>query len=208
MAIINVIPVESINSFDHLIFPQQHYNNLNYFRNQVEQFSNTLTDYGRQFIERARDIYISINDSEAIRKAKAVLRYAKGVFNPTHIVPLESLEDLRAAQPIMQRYIMAQPDIRNLYHSQRCDGYSDTYTDMHPGKVGDDHYDYRRVMQDVVQVTDEGWVAKSYVEDLLEGDRELDFDEQINILRTWEIIQMFAEAAKADPTSLFNGEIA
>ena len=52
---------------------------------------------------------------------------------------------------------MAQPDIRSLYHKGHCDGYSDTYVDMEPGLVGEQHYDYRRVMDGVVEETETGW---------------------------------------------------
>lgn len=207
---VNVIQGGSVHSFDYLLFPEQNFANHQYIQNQFTTFSNTLTDIGRKFIESSKDLYEKVNDSNAVRLAKAALRNAKGLFQPDKIVSIDNVEDLRNAQPVMQRYIMAEPTIRELYHKQQCDGYSDTYADIEPDKIGDKHYDYRRVMTGIIvdEVVDgeDSWVSRNYCDDLLGDDRDLNFDEKIDILKTWDIIKMCV-SNNQDPTSIYSNEL-
>lgn len=196
---VNVIHAPTVDTFDYLLFPEQHQNNSAYVQRQFEQFSNTLTDAGRRFMENAKQVYQQIVESDAANLARLAIRNAKALFQGNHILPLLDIDTLQTASTLMQRYIMAQPDIRALYHDSRCDGYSDTYVDLHPTKTGESHYDYRRVMQHMVQDTEEGWFVKSWAEDLVEGDRELNFDEKSCILQTWDVVKMFVKAQGVAP---------
>lgn len=210
--LINVIPVSSLDSFNHLVYPEQNSGLKGYFYNQVNQISQTLTDFGQQFMAANKALYEKINDSEAVRIARLALRYAKGLAHPNTIVALVDLDSIRAASPINQRFIMANPAVRDLYHRQLIDGYSDTYEDLHPAKVGDQHYDYRRVMHGVIQdAQDEQgnyeWVAKQYYEELVAGDQVLDATAKFDILKTWDVIELFLKSGQQDPTSIFDTKI-
>ena len=104
--------------------------------------------------------------------------------------------------------IMAEPTLRRMYHQQQVDGYSENYVDVQPGKVGEDHYDYRRVTNGVFMQDEDGeWSAKTYYEDLLEGSGEFDFLEQVDILRTWEQMRIQLAKRKDDPTSRWNSSL-
>lgn len=208
MTAINVVHAGDIGAFDAVIFPEQSPMINQYIQQQLTNFSHTLTDIGRQFVETSKALYEKVNDSNAVRLAKAAVRMAKGMFHPNAIVPLETVEDIRAAQPMMQRYIMAETTLRDQYRKQLVDGYSDTYSDVDPGKMGHEHYDYRRVMNGVVveEVDSEGndtWTSYNYFDDLRGDDRELDFMEQHSILRTWDVVRI-ALAAGRDPSDPFS----
>lgn len=210
MSFINVIPVLGQESFDYLVYPEQNVFNTQYFYNQAHQLSQALTSFGQSFMQTSRNIYNQINDSETIRLAKAALRYARGVNKPNVILPLTQLEDIRTAQPVMQRYVMAYPDLREYYHQQRVDGYSDTYVDLYPDQKGTDHYDYRRVMQSIIQEDPKDptqWTAWQFDETLMEGDRELEFYEQVSILKTWDVIAMYLQTGLSDPTDIYGGKV-
>lgn len=208
---VNVIHANSPLAFDMLVTPEQNPMNNLFISNQFANISNNLSDIGRKFMDTSRALYEKLNDSTAIRAAKMAIRMAKGVFHPNTIVQINSLEELQSAQPVMQRYIMAEPTIRELYHQQKCDGYSDTYYDIYPGLIRAEHYDWRRVMDGIVEDTvDENgnptWEATTFAEDLAEGDKELTFEEQADIISTWDTVRMFVNAGK-DPTSIFNDEL-
>ncbi len=191
-----------------LIYPDQNPVNMGYFQQAVYGVNDRLTEVGRQFMSGAKEIYEKVNSSEALRIARAAIRAAKGMFHPNQIVPLETIEDLQSAQPMMQRWIMAQPDIRHLYHEQRCDGFSETYVDLAPNDIGESHYDYRRVMNGMVQEDERGsWFVREYPDELVEGDRELIFGERTDIIKTWDLIQMFVEAGEQDPTDPYGGNL-
>lgn len=208
---VNVINSDSLSSIDYLLYPEQNQNNQQFFYDQVSKFSQGLTEVGRSFMETSRDIYNMINDSSAVRMAKAAIRAAVGIFHPNTIYQINTLDEIRSAQAMMQRYIMAEPTIREYYNSQRCDGFSDTYLDVEPGKIGESHYDYRRVMTGVITDTtnqdgvDESW-CKTYFEDLREGDRELDHAEKVAIMNTWDMVRLFV-GQNQDPTNIFGGEL-
>lgn len=194
-------------SFNFLAFPEQHQATLQYLENQFTNISNTLTDAGRRFVETSRAIYQREHDVGLIAKAKALVRTAKNIFHPNTIVPLNTLEEIRSAQPIMQRYIMSFPELRKLYFSQRIDGYSDTYADVEPGRIGPGHYDYRRATNGMImdEVDEDGhyrWRVSQYMEELRYGDRELTFTEKADILSTWDVIKMYLDHA-VDPTNVY-----
>ncbi len=52
--LVNVIPINSVDSFDYFLFPTQNPLHDSYFQQQVETFSNKLTDIGRTFMEGTR----------------------------------------------------------------------------------------------------------------------------------------------------------
>jgi hypothetical protein len=192
--------------FDYLLYPEQNPMTVNYLQNQLSTFGNSVTDIGRQFLEQSRVVYDRINDSSTIRAAKAALRSAKALFHPNTIIPLETLDEMRNAQPIMQRFMMAEPTIREIYHRQLCDGFYPTYQDMEPTKIGENHYDFRRVMDGIVVDTDEGWKATNYYEEILTDDKELTFQEKSYIISTWDMMKMFIEAGE-DMTNPEGGEL-
>jgi len=204
---IQVIQADDPRVFDYSIFPQQSPMNMVYIQQNLSQFSDALSESGRAFMEHHRAIYEAIDHSEIARKARRVMRSVKGLFTPDSIVALETLEDLQNAQLQMQRYMMAMPDIRKLYFRNKCDGFRDTYVDMEPNRIGDDHYDYRKVMSGHVEVMDDGsWCARQYFDELHEGDRALDADERMLIRKTWDAMRLAIQQGQ-DPTNMFGGDL-
>jgi hypothetical protein len=196
-------------AFDYLLYGDSNPINQDYFKQQIQNFSNSLNEAGRRFFEGSRELYNRINDSAIAERARLAVRKAMNIFNPNAITELDSLASLRTCQPVMQRYMMAMPEIRELFHQQRCDGYSDSYQDLYPGRIGADHYDYRRVMSGVVQAGEEGepdFSCRIYMDDLLPEDRELTHSEKVDILHSWELARIFLNQS-VDPTSIFDGSI-
>lgn len=195
-------------AWDALAYGEQNPINLNYFKNQLQNIGNTLTDFGKQFYADAAQIYDSFNGSQAMQIIRNVTKAAKTLFQPNVVKSIFEMDDMQTASVMMQRWIMANPVVRQMYQEQKCDGYSDTYTDMHPGDIGEKHYDYRRVMDGIIQEPEEGeWFAKFYADDLIEGDKELVHEDKVNILTTWEIIEGFMKAGEKDPTSPYNSSL-
>lgn len=198
---INVIHANDPRSFDLMLFADRNPMTSNYIEQQLTNFSQSLTDIGRKFVETSQAIYEKVNDSSAIRMAKAAIRMAKGMFHPNAIVQLETEQDLRAAYPIMQRYIMADETIRAKYLAQQIDGYSDTYANVDGKAIGREHYDWRRVNTGIVKDTvdengEDSWTASQYYDDDRPGDIPLEFSEKIDILRSQDLARMFIEAGK------------
>lgn len=206
--IINDAPA---NTLDYLLYPEQSYATQSYILQQLDNYQNLFHETEQQYMQKARQLYDSIHNSQTARAARAAIRSVKGILRPDVICEMLDLEDVRSAQPVMQRFIMAQPTIRQLYQQQRCDGYHEGYYDAWPNQIKDNHYDYQLVMNGIIQeFTDSDgndcWKATNYVNDLLPNDRELDFTQKVDILHTWEIVEM-AITAGLDPTDLYEGRL-
>lgn len=194
------------NAFNALVYGQRHPGNQNFIERQMEMFSNTLHDAGSSFMSSMQELYDRFSSSSAIRAAQAAIRKVTSMFDRDEVRSMWDIGQMQAAQFQMQRWIMACPEVRELYHQQRCDGFSDTYIDMHPGVKGADHYDYRRVTDGVIMDTEDGgWVCTNYFDPLEEGDVELTHEAKIDVLSTWSFVRMYLEKGKEDPTSQYGG---
>lgn len=190
--------------FNMMSYGEKHPSTLQYLRSQFENVGHALTEAGKQFFTGMQNVFEQANNSETMRKARLAMQKVANVFQPDMVYSFFDLQQIQAAQFVMQRWVMACPEVRTMYHQQRCDGYSETYVDRFPGQVGEDHYDYRRVMHGMVQDDQEhDWKATFFLDEILEGDRELDFDEQVNILNTWQCVEAYLKRGRDDPTSQF-----
>lgn len=208
------IPIQVIyggeDAFNALVYSsEQNPVNTNYFQNQINSISNSLSSIGQTFFANTQAIYNQINNSEALRIARAAVSQAKTLFQPNRIIDIRTMENMQNAPVVMQRWIMANPLVREMYHKQQIDGYSDSYKDMFPNQIGENHYDYRRVMDSVVQDSsnDDEWFVRYYPDEILEGDKELSHDEKVSVLNTWSIAEMFVKAGKSDPTSVWDSQM-
>lgn len=190
-----------------IAYGQQNPLNLGYFKQQLENIGTNLNEQAKVFYQDVQDLYNKFNSSEAMRLMRSAMKSAASLFNDNIIRPLTTVDELQNASLQMQRWIMANPIIRQMYHDQQCDGYSDTYVDIEPGKVADQHYDYRRVMDGIVVCNEDQEYFTEYFEDLYEGDRDLILSEQSDVLRTWEVLEVMVKAMKDDPTSQYGAQL-
>lgn len=204
---IRVIEVNDPRVLDYSIFPEQNPMNYQFIRNNMMNFSDSLTDTGRRFMEMHQQVYSAIDHNEIARKARQASRETQDLFRPDVIVPLESLEQLRGAQLTMQRYLMAHTGIRTLYHANRADGFNDTYIDMEPNRIGENHTDYRKVMSGAVEVQDDGsWICRQYFDELPDGDQALDHDQKYLVRKAWDLMDVQIQNGD-DPTNPYGGEL-
>jgi hypothetical protein len=185
-----------------------HPNTLSYLENSVNNISNTLTTAGSGFMADVKVLQEQLIGNEAMRLAKAAVNKVSNLFQIDCIKSIWELPQLQNAPIAMQRWIMAEPTVREKFHNQRCDGYSGTYVDMAPSDIGKNHYDWRRVMHGMVTIDEEGYEKTvHYLDDLVEGDRELRLDEKIDILNTWEVVADLMKYGSNDPTSVWDEKL-
>ena len=200
MAVANIIVSSDPESAFSAIIHQNDGNyDREYFRNKVSRISEMALGVSKEFVDRSKKLYEEVYSSRAINAAKHALSTAKGVMDLI-IRYCSNLEELKSANIISQRYLMANPYVREIYHKQQCDGYSATYFDIEPGVVKDDHYDYRRVMDGVAQRDDKGIYSVHYVEKLIPGDKELDLQAKFDILDSWDMMELIMRRDKLDVT--------
>lgn len=202
----NVIQGDSL-EFDSLIYPTQHPNALTYIQNTLSNIPSTLMDKGRELFSNAYEKFKEITSAESRIRARNAILAATNYRQENVIYPIHNVVDSQTATLTMQRWIMAEPTVRELYHKQQCDGYSSTYVDNHPDAIGEDHYDYRRVMDGVVDYSGNNVWCKWYMEDLANGDKELMPFEKLSILDSWDVIRNAVNLMNEDPTDPDNGKL-
>lgn len=199
----------SARDYDALLYGPTHPGTQQYLEREMTNlahFSQHLSEAGRNFYANAQQLYDEHSGAEAMRLARAAMRKIGSVFQRDEIRTLWDLAQIQTAPLTMQRWIMACPPVRQLYQQQRCEGYADTYVDIYPGAIGENHYDYRQVMDGIVVPDEEhGWMYTLYVDEPVEGDRHLTHDEQVDILTTWDIVKAWIKQGKDDPTSQSGG---
>ncbi len=204
---VNILPASHPNVMTMLNFPEISSQTRDWVSQQLNQATSSINAVGQSFLNNAMASYQHLIDGSITRGARKIARLVNGMAHPNSIIELDSITAVQTAKPLMQRYIMACPEIRSIYHKQLCDGYSDSYVDQYPNDIGEDHYDYRRVMNGIIQTDSEGnWKAVEYFEELTEGDRELEAYEQFAILDTFNIVKQ-AIAKRVDPTDIFNSDL-
>ena len=190
-----------------------------YFQQQFEaarQYIGNRTDeIARGFYEGTQRLYEQFNNTVVMRRVKNTLNQIKGIFQDDIIRTISTISDFQIATPVMQRWIMAQPLVRAAYNDQSIDGYSETYIDNEPGFKGrpEARYDYRRVMDGIIQTDENGHFFEEYPDLLLHPSDELDPYDKFRILETWNNLNnlfLLAQTGKTvrDPTSVWDEDIA
>lgn len=191
--------------FNSLIYGNQHQGTLAYLKNQISGFMQsgmqTLTDAGKSFMQGVGSMFEQFNGSEAMRRARAVYRKVENLFTIDIVREMRDLGDIQSAMPVMQRFIMAQPDVRQAYLDQRICGYAGQYENIHGNDIKHDHYDYRFIMDGVVTEAEDGGDKITYYFDDTEGDIDLPIADRADVLNAWDMIQGFMKIGKEDPTS-------
>lgn len=209
---IEVIPATNRYVFDMMMYgANQHPDNSRYIAEQFNNFSGYLGDVGQRFVDRAKAAYEEFQNSGIHRMAKVAVGLFNRQFHPNDITPLETIEDIQCAMPVMQRYVMAQPDLRAKFHEQKCDGYSGSYIDTAPGEVGEKHRDWRRVMTGMVVMVNDpdkpyDWESTQYSDDEDTTEAPLTFREQCNIIPTWKLAKLALQAG-IDVSNVHGGDV-
>ena len=187
--------------FRALVYGERNVNTLNYLQNQVSNIGNYISDATRNFFANTREIYDRYNGEEVLRSTRAALRKAGSIFQSDIIREMTEIGEIQNAPPIMRRFIMAEPTVRMMYHDQRIAGFDDGYVDVDPKDVGEDHYDYRRATNGFIPHDSKSDTVVVYFDDLRDGDRELELEEQIAIHDTWSTVKHLLKVMDRDPTS-------
>jgi hypothetical protein len=194
--------------FNALVYGQKNPGTISFLEQEAFTISPQLTHAGQEFFANQAMLFEQYNGAEALRLANAAVRKVQAIFQPNSIRNLWELGAIQNAPLVMQRWIMAEPTVRKMYHEQRCDGYAETYVDMHPGFVGREHYDWRQVQHGLVQTEDEDAPMVSFFFDELEqGDRELTLEEKMDIVSTWDVVRSMLKPGGEDPTSVFGTQL-
>lgn len=187
---------------DYVMYGDNRQSITNYLSNQLSQLPTHFTEFGNRMMETVKKTYNYLTDELLHRTIQNQTQQAGSYMDNNGIGYCGSFEELQNASVSMQRWIMANPNLRKVYLGQNCDGYSNTYVNVSKNDIEHSHYDYRRVMSGVPVDSEDGFKLHYYIEDLEIGDRKPSHIESVQILSTWEATNWLLEECKFDFTNV------
>lgn len=172
----------------------------NYLYNQMQALPQSFNEFSDRIYRSMATSYDFINDKLTQYGILNQIQDSGLKVIDSYFEELMSFQQLQNANLTMQRWVMAHPQIRQMYVDQNLDGYSGTYKNISGKDTGEKDYNYRMVMDGAVVPTKDGWVTKHYIGDLQIGDRELNHFEKVKIRNTWEAMDWFLETSNFDFT--------
>ena len=186
-------------AFEAMLYKPHDENVLSYINNGIAAAADVLGGVGSQFIDKAVTMYNQFNNSALINATKAFIYGTGKHMSQDMVYPLYE-NNIHEANLIMQRYIMANPVVSNMYKKNMCDGWNETFFNQQPEAYGKDRYDYMRVMDGILQHEDD--TGDAYIMHYTTDDDEPDLDtfDKFAILDTWHAAEQLIYQ-DIDPTS-------
>lgn len=172
----------------------------NYLYNQIQQLPQAYNEFSDRIRNAMTASYNYVNDKLTQYGILNQLQNNGVKVVDNYYEELLTFQHLQNANLTMQRWVMAHPQIKQMYVDQNLDGYSETYKNISGKTVGEDDYNYRLVMDGGLIPTNDGWVVKHYLEDMQIGDRELTHFEKVRVRNTWEAMDWFLSTSQFDFT--------
>lgn len=151
--------LEGEEAFNALAFGAPSAASLEYFRKEHQRGLETIqympVHLQQSALEFSMRQYNRFLSDESSRRIKATLEQAglitgmqeSIVIQATHIfLPLGTVPEFQQASPEYQPYILACPEVKDLYNRQQIDGYSDTYLPKEPDTFAETDIYYRQVV--------------------------------------------------------------
>ena len=171
-----------------------------YLYNNMEHVINTASNLSSSFVESVKNMYNTVH-SEAAKSFNNFIKYTAGEHLGDNVIYTISKPDIPNANPIMQRYIMAEPRIHDLYRRDLLYGYGSSYTPLESKVDNEDSVLYSNAMDGVVQFDEEG---NGYVLHYSDSNHdiipEVSKYEKLSILETWDNVRSLL-ADGIDPTT-------
>lgn len=184
-------------SFNAIMYGAPRQDMVDYCQSTINDVRDRVGDAGKSFYNKAVNTFNSFNNNAVINAARAVVSKAH-IDTNEEIIHYLDRDSIGNAKHIMQRYVMVQPDLFDLNRDQMCSSYEGEYYDRYPYvKKVEDHNDYRRATDGMLQHTKKGDAFIKYFSD--EEDK-LNTFEQFDIARTWDTVLRLIADGK-DPSS-------
>lgn len=161
---------------------------------------NLLPQSGQDFIRRWSESYKTLDINGAMAMLANLNKKSDSSWDNYTVRLLADLSSLQTAGPVMQRWVMAHPGVRDRYLNNSLSGYEGSYQNFYGDVIGEDHADYRMVMNGVGQLVNGSYQQKRFTELIVEGDVELRPVQQLSILQTWDFLSAYLPEADEDPT--------
>lgn len=187
-------------ALDHVLYGDKSQVVGNYLAMQLQNLPPAFNDFTQRVYNSVQNTYNYVTDKLTQYGILNQLQQQGVQSVGNYYMQLDSFQQLQEANVTMQRWVMSHPELRQHYLDQNLDGYSEEYNNVFGNGIGVNDYNYRRVMDGVPVDYDDHFTVNYYLEDLMEGDRELDHYEKTLILHTYDTIDWLLRTEKFDFT--------
>lgn len=188
-------------AFRAMAFGRPSQQKIEFLQRQFDDPSRALNFANRSFFERSRQLFENNFSEDVMYQYDRVLESHNRTWDEDSIRPLRTLEDFQFAKPQMQRWMMANPRLRQLQRQGRIGGWAGSYFDHSPKIDPRKHHDYRKVMSGLEQEDENGeTVFITYMDEELPGDSPLYFTDKKIIRSAWEEMEHLLDTQRKDPT--------
>ena len=190
----------------------------NYMQQRVQEYSAVSSQYAQpanSSIGNVLDRYNEFNSAATMAKIDGYKAQFNSMWISDTIRPLYTQEEVQQAPLSMRRWIMANPMLRTKHLNNELEGWDGSYpTPDSPAMapdvehIGEDHYDYRRVMDSIVQHGQGGSYYTQYHEVLRDPGDMLTLVQKSAIATAWKAVEESLNGnSDDDPTSVWNASL-
>ncbi len=196
---------------DALLYARHDEQTLDYFRSTAKAARQNWSSRARERYEHVRSKVIKAVDIDDFnRRLRAIGRKTVSMFRRDSVRLLTDIADLQHPPGEMMKFLLANPVVREKIKRNQCHGWSDRRDSRISEQDGEGHgnYWYRRATNGVFRRNDNGsYTANIYLDRLTDPDDKLSFEEQVDILHSWELLEGYLNAGDEDPTSKYNSKL-
>ena len=198
------------NVFRSLAYGSPKSEDRDFLRGHIESAAARLGKAGAAFIDRAKERFESFDLSALDRKLDALKRKVRHAFDDDNIGPMSKIGEFQQAGFNRQRWCMANVKARSLVQKDRMYGWRDTYLDVEKGRIGEQHSDYRKVINGLATTDEHGHTHHVEHFDCYDADyrEELKFGDQTLIRDVmWANLEFYISQGTDDPSDPNNGSL-
>lgn len=173
---------------------------MQHLDNQIQNLKNYASSLGSKFINTVTNLYDRYNGNEYITYAKTLLSTGAVTNINNNTISYLNEETIWTMNDIMRRYIHSNPQMNELDRRGLCYGFGYKFIDREPDTFGEDRVDYQRVMDGVLQYTEEGNGVIKYYTNSFDVEEDLHYLDKFSILDTWHTVAELIANGK-DPSS-------
>lgn len=179
-----------------------------FLSDRIEERAGRVSETGRRFYERAKQVYNEFNADNIRRGLRALKRKIEHRWDSDiDIRPIRTIGGFQQAGLTGQRWSMANIQLRHLVHKGRAEGWADTYVDAQPNEIGHQHRDYQLVMQGTAVTDQEDNTHFVTYLDVIDDPETLEHDEQLDIQESWSFLDQYVALGGDDPSSKSNSSL-
>lgn len=174
---------------------------MNWMHDRTQALMSTVSATTASWFNKAKTFYHTITETDANQALRNLTAKSDLSWKGNNVYLCRNIQDIQASNPVQQRYLMAEPNLRQRFFDQSCEGFAATYNNVHGNAIGVNHYDYRRVTDGMLMVKDDHIEWNDFYEAIPDNDKELEMYEKADMIRNWNLVNIALDANEMDPSS-------